>query len=166
MERDKTVVTQEHRAEEHSGCVQKRRTMPRTPWRRYGGSLVLALALAIVGCGGDDDEINLTGRWTGTVQDSVSGAGSIVFMFSQTDKQVAGTWTIAFPGGTTNTNGGTLTGTVSDPAITLILAFSQSQSCSFTVAANSDDDNHFTGTYATSPGCPLPESGTLDVRRQ
>jgi len=79
---------------------------------------------------------------------------------------VAGTWTIAFPGGTSNTNGGNLTGSVSDPAISLVLASSQSQSCSFTVAANSDGDNHFTGTYATAPGCQRPESGTLDVNRQ
>jgi len=163
MERDKAFVTPEHRAEEFSGCVQKRRTMPGTPWRRFGGSLVLALALAIVGCGGDDDEINLTGRWQGPVQDSVAGAGSIVFMFSQSDKQVAGTWTISFPGDTTNTSGGTLSGTVSDPAITLVLSASQSQGCSFTVAAKSDDDNHFTGTYT---GSNCPRSGTLDVNRQ
>ena len=43
-----------------------------TPWRRYGGGIVLVLALAIFGCSGDEDR-NLTGTWTGTIQDSVAG---------------------------------------------------------------------------------------------
>jgi hypothetical protein len=164
MERGKTVVTQEHRAAEHSGCVQKRRNMPGTPWCRYGVSLVLALALAIMGCGGDDDNFNLTGTWAGTVQDSVAGVGTILFTFSQTDGQVTGTWQIVFQN-TTNNNGGTLSGSVSEPAITLVLSASRSQACSFTVAANNDGDDHVTGTY-TALNCDRSQSGTLDVRRQ
>jgi hypothetical protein len=163
MERDKAVVIQDHRAEEHSGCVKKGGTMLGTPWRRYGGCLVLALALAIVGCGGGDDNLNLTGTWAGTVQDNIAGRGTILFTFSQTDSQVAGTWNIAF--GPTNTIGGNLSGSVSDHAITLSLSAQQLQGCSFAVGANGDGDNHFTGTYIPS-NCTGIGGGTLDVNRQ
>ena len=76
-----------------------------TSWRRYAGSIVLALTLALPGCSGDEGP-NLAGTWTGTIQDSVA------------------------------------------------------------VAATRDEDNnnHFTGTYA-SFNCALTESGSLDVRR-
>ena len=41
----------------------------------------------------------------------------------------------------------------------------QSQACSFTVAANFDDGDHFTGTYTTF-NCALLPSGGLDMHRQ
>lgn len=164
MKRDQTVGARDQRMLERSNEGQPRQTRWGRLWRRSMAAWVLALPLALVGCGGGDD-INLTGRWTGTIEDSGSGTGSIVLMFSQMDQQVTGTWTIAFPGGPANTNGGNLTGTVSDPAITLLLTSAQVQGCAFTVAATKDNDDHLTGTYTTSPGCPLTQSGTLDVRR-
>jgi hypothetical protein len=121
---------------------------------------VLALALAIVGCGGDDD-LNLTGTWTGTVQDNIAGTGTIIFTFSQTDTQVIGTWNIAFP---TNNIGGNLSGTVNDPAITLALSASQPQNCILAVGANSDGDNSFNGTY--NPANCGPTGVGSDVDRQ
>lgn len=165
MKKDQAMGARAQRLPARSNEGQPRTTRRARLWRRSVGGWVLALALALVGCGGDDD-LNLSGRWAGTVQDSGSGAGSMVLMFSQTEQQVAGTWTIAFPGGAANTNGGTLTGTVNDPAITLLLTSTQGQGCAFTVAAKNDDDDRLTGTYTTSPGCALTQSGTFDVRRQ
>ena len=135
--------------------------MPGTPWRRYGRSIVLALTLALLGCSGGD-EPNLTGTWTGTIQDSVTGIGTALFTFSQTGTSVNGTWQFTFPNAANN-NGGTLSGTATDPSIALTL---QSQACSITVGANfdDDDDNHFTGTY-TARNCSPLQDGTLDVHR-
>ena len=163
MQRDEAFATQDHCDEACVGSMQAGETMPGTPWRRYGGSLVLALILALLGCSGDDRD--LTGTWAGTIQDSVAGFGTLLLTISQTDTQLTGTWQSTFPN-PTNNNGGTLSGTVGDPAIALVLATSRSQACSLTVAAtrDEDNDNHFTGTYA-SFNCALAESGSLDVRR-
>jgi hypothetical protein len=166
MKRERVSAMPNQRDQERIGAVPAGRIMPGTFWRRYGGSLVLvlALALALPGCG--DDDSDLTGTWTGTVQDNLAGTGTILFTFTQTDSRLSGTWQITFadPG---NNNGGTLSGTVSDPSITMVLSPSQPQACSFTVAAERDDDdeNHFTGTYAAF-NCASPQSGSLDVNRQ
>ena len=138
--------------------------MTGTPWRRYAGSIVLTLTLALLGCSGDERP-NLVGTWTGTIQDSVAGLGTLLLTISQTDTQLTGTWQSTFTA-PTNNNGGTLSGTVGDPAIALVLATSRPQACSLTVAAtrDEDNDNHFTGTYA-SFNCALAQSGSLDVRR-
>ena len=163
MERDEASATQDHRDEECAGSVKGGGTMPGTPWRRYGGSIVLALVLALLGCSGDEER-NLAGTWTGTVQDNIAGVGTILFTFSQSDAKVTGTWQSTFAE-SANNNGGTLSGTVGDPAIALVLTSTRSQACSFTVAANRDDENHFTGTYAAFD-CARIESGSLDVTRQ
>jgi len=139
--------------------------MTRTLWRKYAGSIVLALTLALLGCSGDE-EPNLTGTWTGTIQDSVAGPGTILLTIAQSGTQLTGTWQTTF-GDPANNNGGSLSGTVGGgTSIALVLTASRSQACSYTVAATRDEDNdkHFTGTYA-SFNCALAQSGTIDVRR-
>jgi hypothetical protein len=164
MAKDGTATVQDQRDEERAGCVKEEGTMLGAPWRRYGWSIVLALTLALLGCSGDD-EPNLTGTWTGTIQDSVAGTGTALFTFTQTGANVSGTWQFTFQN-PTNNSGGNLSGTAGDPEIALTLFAAQSQACSFTVAANfDDDDDHFTGTY-TAFNCALPQSGSLDVHRQ
>ncbi len=165
MEKGETSRMQDQRDEEGVGFVKEGRTLPGTPWRRHGWSIVLALTLALLGCSGDDDP-NLTGTWTGTIQDSLAGTGTTLFTFSQTGTNVNGTWQFTFSN-PTNNNGGTLSGTAGNPAIALTLFAAQSQACSFTVVANFDDDDndHFTGTYTTF-NCTLLQSGSLDVHRQ
>ena len=164
MKKDGVSATQHHRDAECVGFGQTWRTRPRTLWRRYGGSIVLILTLALLGCGGGDDE-DLTGTWTGTVQDSLAGPGTILFTLSQDDARLNGTWQLTLAD-TRGNNRGTLSGTVSDDSITMVLSSNPSPECSFTVAAERDDDDHFTGTYAASSRCTLPQSGSLDVRRQ
>jgi len=136
-----------------------------TRWRPYGMAIVLALVLVMLGCSGDDDFI-LTGTWTGTMEDNVAGVGAVLLTLSQTDAQVRGTWQSTFADPTHN-NGGTVSGTVSDPSITLVLSTTQPGACSFTVAAHRDDDeeNRFTGTYAALD-CPRTQNGRLDVTRR
>jgi len=144
-------------------CREGRGNDAETPWRRYGWSIVLVLTLALLGCSGDD-ESDLTGTWTGTIQDSVAGTGTVLFTFSQTGTTVSGTWQFTFQN-PVNNSGGNLSGTADDPQIALTLFAAQPQACSFTVAAEFDDDDHFTGTY-TGFNCTLLPSGSLDVHRQ
>ncbi|HSX78451.1 MAG TPA: hypothetical protein VLQ80_07780 [Candidatus Saccharimonadia bacterium] len=163
MEKDETSTVQDHRDKDYAGCVQAGGIMPGTPWRRYGWSIMLALTLALLGCSGDDGP-NLTGTWTGTIQDSLAGTGTALFTFSQTGSNVSGTWQFTFQNPVNNA-AGTLSGTAGDPAIALTLSAAQPQACSFTVVANFDDDDHVTGTYTTF-NCTLSQSGSLDVNRQ
>jgi len=163
MGKDETATVQDQRDEGWAGFVKAGGTMPGTPWRRYGWSIVLALTSALLGCSGDD-EPDLTGTWTGTIQDSVAGTGTALFTFSQTGTNVSGTWQFTFQN-PVNNSGGSLSGTAGDPAIALTLFAAQAPACSFTVVANFDDDDNFTGTY-TAFNCTLLSSGSLDVHRQ
>jgi hypothetical protein len=160
MQRDGVSPTQNRRDAACVGSVQLGRIMSGTLWRRYGGSIVLVLAL--LGCGGGDRD--LTGTWTGAVQDNLAGTGTILFTFAQTASRLTGTWQITFAD-PANNNGGSLSGTVGDPSLALVLTPARPQACSFTVAAERDDEDHFTGTYAAF-GCTRSESGSLDVNRQ
>jgi len=161
MTRDEASRTHALRAAAHAGGVQDRGAMRGTPWRRYVGSIVLALAL--LRCTGGESD--LTGTWTGTITDSVAGIGALSLTITQTASQLTGTWQSTFPD-PTNNNGGSLSGTVADASIALVLAAAQPQACSFTVAVSRDnaDANHFTGTYVAF-ACTRTESGNLDVRR-
>lgn len=135
---------------------------PRAAWRRYAGSLVLAVAVALCGCSGD--EPTLTGTWTGTITDNLAGVGSLLLTIAQTGNQLTGTWHSTFADSTQN-NGGALAGTVNGDTIALTLTAAQPPACSFTVAATRNDDDHFSGTYAAA-NCARVENGSLDVRRQ
>ena len=142
--------------------------------RRYAWSITLILALVILGCSEDPDPNRLTGTWTGTIQDSLAGRGTLLLNLSHVNTQLTGTWQSTFPDARNNT-GGTLSGTAStrlsgrpsDLVITMVWSPSQADACSFTVDATLDnnDEDHFTGTYAPF-NCARPESGSLDVARR
>ncbi len=147
-------------------------TRPRPRWPPSLGTLILAVMLALLGCSGGR-ESDLTGTWTGTLQDSRAGRGMLLLHLSHVTTQLTGTWQQTFPDPRNNT-GGTLSGTASrrlagnpsDVLITMIWSPAQAEACTFTVEAmlDNNDLNHFTGTYA--PGdCPQPVSGSLDVTR-
>src|SRR5262245_20856252 len=99
--------------------------MPGTLWRRYGVSLVLALTL--LRCTGG--EADLTGAWTGIINDSLAGVGTLRLTITQTDTQLTGTWQSTFADPTNNA-GGSLSGSVSGDSIALVLSAAQPQLCS------------------------------------
>ena len=140
------------------------------PWRWWA----LALAVSILGCSDGDTTNNLTGIWTGTIQDSQAGRGMLLLSLSHVNTQLTGTWQQTFPDARNNT-GGTLSGTAShqlsgnpnDVLITMIWSPAQAGACTFTVEATLDNNDldHFTGTY-TPIDCLQPSSGNFDVRRR
>src|SRR5262245_33698009 len=145
----------------------KGKAMRWTPrgWAHWG--ITLALAFGIFNCSGDNNPKPLTGTWTGTLQDSLAGRGTVVLNISQANQQLSGTWQSTFPD-PRNNNGGTLSGTgpAKDLLITMVWSATQPGACSFTVTAmlDNNDEDHFTGTY-TPFNCTQPESGSLDVMR-
>jgi hypothetical protein len=132
-----------------------------------------ALAVVLLGCSSDDTPNDLTGTWTGTVQDNRAGRGMLLLSLSQVNTQLTGSWQQTFPDAQHNT-GGTLSGTAStrisgdprDVLITMIWSPTQAGACTFTVTATLDNNDldHFTGTYAPAD-CLQPTSGSLDVTR-
>jgi hypothetical protein len=132
----------------------------------------LALAVGLLGCSSGTTN-NLTGTWTGPIQDSQAGRGMLLLSLSHVNMQLTGSWQQTFPD-TRNNTGGTLSGTASprlsgspsDVVITMIWSPAQAGACTFTVEAmlDNNDLDHFTGTYAPVD-CPQPASGSLDVRR-
>jgi hypothetical protein len=141
--------------------------MQRTPRQRDAWGIMLVWALILLGCSSNPPR-PLTGTWTGTIQDSVAGRGTLMLRLSQVEMQLTGTWQMTFPDAQHN-NGGTLTGTgiASDLAITMVWSTTQANACSFTVTAMLDNNNEdrVTGTYAPF-NCAQPESGSFDVMRQ
>jgi hypothetical protein len=80
---------------------QERASMPWRPWRWW----VLALAVGLLGCSSDNATPPVTGTWTGPLQDSLAGRGTLVLTLSQTQRQLTGTWQSTFPDARHN-NGG------------------------------------------------------------
>jgi hypothetical protein len=138
-------------------------------WRWWA----LALAVVFLGCSSGDTSNDLTGTWTGSIQDSRAGRGQLLLHLSHVNTQLTGTWQQTFPDAQNNT-GGTLSGTAShrlsgnprDVLITMLWSPAQAGACTFTVEATLDNDDldHFTGTYAPVD-CPQPASGSFDVTR-
>jgi hypothetical protein len=129
--------------------------------------------VGILSCSGGDTTNDLTGAWSGTVQDSRAGRGTLLLSLSHVKTQLTGTWQQTFPEAQHNT-GGTLAGTASpqitgnprDLVITMLWFPAQAEACTFTAEATRDNNDldHFTGTYA-AVDCPEPASGSLDVTR-
>ena len=138
--------------------------MPWSSWR-WGA---VALAVILLGCASDHTTPPITGTWTGPLQESRAGRGTLVLTLSQTARQVTGTWQSTFPDVRYN-NGGTLSGTrpPRDLLRTMVWATAQPGACSFTVTAMLDpnDDDHCTGTYVPM-SCGQPTRGSLDVTRR
>jgi hypothetical protein len=141
-------------------------------WRLWRWWAVVLVGL-LLSCSSEDTANDLTGTWTGSLQDSRAGRGRLELRLSHTSTQLTGTWQHSFPDSRNNT-GGTLTGTASprltgapsDVVITMIWSPAQAGACTLTVEATLDNNDldHFTGAYV--PGdCPEPTSGSFDVMR-
>lgn len=128
--------------------------------------LMLCISLAISGCDGDggDDQPFIGGTYRGTIQDSSAGAGTVIATIAQDGEDLSGTWQSTFSNPASN-NGGTLTGTLNDPSITLTLNSSVPTACPFNLTGTLVGQTRVTGTYAAF-NCSRPITGTIDVTRQ
>ena len=130
---------------------------------------VCILALTLTRCGGDDDgEKNqfgaLSGNYTGTIQDSLAGAGIIVATLSQSDSSLSGTLQITFADLQDNTSG-TLSGTVNGSAVNLTFTPSDPLSCPFNAALTQVSATQIAGSYVAF-NCSVAVSGTVNITKQ
>jgi hypothetical protein len=128
---------------------------------RLLGVLACVLGLALGGCGGDDDEDNLSGTFRGTIQDSLAGTGTLTVTLVQNDSTVTGTFQTSFPEGN---GGGSLSGTGDGDTFTLVLTPSQPFGCPLNVTGTIDGDA-IQGTYAAF-NCNVVETGSFTLTRQ
>jgi len=136
------------------------RYLERATIRRLG-VLVCVIGLALVGCGGDDDEDDLSGNYRGTIQDSLVGTGTMTATLVQNDSTVTGTFQTSFPLGN---GGGSISGTRSDDALTLTVTPPQPSACPLNMTAIIDGDE-IQGTYVAF-NCSVVETGSFTLTRQ
>ena len=132
--------------------------------RARGHALVL-LSLCLVAAQCTDSptspSASLTGTWTGTIQDSLVGAGTARVTLAQSGSSLSGTW--SFTAGA-DTNSGSLSGSVTGSSLSAMLTPSVPTSCPFQVTATING-NTISGTYA-AVNCTVPISGSLSLTRQ
>ncbi len=136
---------------------------------RWGSGSVLfvlcvALAVGTAGCG-DSGEVSLTGTWSGPIQDSVAGPGTVRFTIEENSPVLSGTWLATFAD-PADTNGGTLAGTFDGHTITITTTSSLPTPCPLRVTATLQGDHRFTGTYAAfNCSTAVTGTGSFDVIR-
>jgi len=134
---------------------------------RWGSGSVLfvlcvALAVGTAGCG-DGGGVSLAGTWSGPIQDSFAGPGTVDFTIAESGSVLSGTWLAVFAD-PAHTNGGTFSGTFDGHAITITTVSSVPTACPFLVTATLQTQHRFTGTYAAF-NCSTAVTGSLDVTR-
>jgi hypothetical protein len=130
--------------------------------------LLAAAMLFLSACAGGSSGGNSTpsfsysGTWTGTINDSLAGAGSITVTLVQAGSNIAGTWQALFPavGGS---NGGNVVGVIDNTQVIAQLNPSDPATCPFDVVAVRSG-NTLSGTYAAFD-CSIAVTGTLVVSR-
>ena len=128
----------------------------------------LALTIVLSACTGNPTLPSEGGNWSGTLNDQISGAGTITLTLSQTDGTLTGTYTLAgLPLGADDETGSVGGGLSSDTAASLTLTPTDPTRCvlfgNVTISGN-----QMTVTY-DSPTCtlsPRVREGTFVVNKQ
>ncbi len=126
-----------------------------------------ALAVLASACGSSGPSApaasDLSGTWSGTVSDAVTGQGTARLTITQSGSSLAGTWTTTYANAANN-NSGSLTGTATGANVTATLIPSSPTACPFTATATRSG-NAITGTYTTF-NCAVAVTGSISVSKQ
>jgi plastocyanin len=114
----------------------------------------------------------IAGNWTGTIQDSKQGPGTVAITFTEKASKVKGTlkgtWSISFPATAplgAFTDIGTETGSATATAVALTLASKKGDKlapCKLIFTSVSASQDAITGTYRVS-GCKTGNTGTITI---
>jgi hypothetical protein len=118
----------------------------------------------MVACGdaGGGASRSLSGNWSGNVNDSVAGRGTVTLSISQSGNSFVGTWQAVFAEGV---NSGSLQGFAqSDSSVVIQLHPSNPSACPYNVVANWSG-NALSGNYSAF-NCSQNVSGTLNLQKQ
>ena len=127
--------------------------------------MVLVMCIGFIGCGGGGggDDVNVSGTFRGTIQDSVAGTGTATVTLAQDGSDLTGTFQTTFAN-PSNNGSGSVRGSVNGNTITLQTAPSVPTACPFNVTATVQG-GQVTGTYAAF-NCTVAASGTLTLTKQ
>ena len=114
---------------------------------------------AAIACKGKIPDIS--GTYTGAVQDAISGSGTISLGIEQRKKRITGIWDTSYPNGTGAS--GSLTGTVSKTSIKAKLT-TRYRNCFYHVLVSIHPDS-FRGTFVDTRRCPAEDSGSFIIKR-
>jgi len=104
---------------------------------------------------------DISGTYTGTLTDAVSGNGTITLSLEQKERHLTGLWSVTYANG--QGNSGSLTGTVSKSAVRAKL-LTRIPDC-FYHALVTISSNGFQGTFVDSARCPEEDSGSFTIPR-
>jgi plastocyanin len=118
--------------------------------------------------------LQIAGSWTGTIQDSQQGAGTISFIFtekasSKTKSTLKGSWTASFPAtasSAASTDTGTQTGSVTAISLAITLSPKHGDKLNCKLVFNSIEATaaNISGTYRFSGACKPKNSGTMAIQ--
>jgi hypothetical protein len=134
--------------------------------RRISASVVLVLILLLTNCSSSTNpnspSVDLSGTWSGLIQDSAGGAGTLRVTFVQSGNSLSGMWTALFSN-PANNKGGNLTGTVNGNVIAAM--FTTAGPCSYGVSFTLNG-NQIIGTYTSGNTCAAVVSGNFTLTKQ
>lgn len=121
-------------------------------------AVLCVAAVAMSGC------TNVGGKWTGTIESSTAGTGTLQVNLVQNFLSLSGTWTSDFSG-VSRDNGGTVNGRIFGSNVTLtLIPGSLANSCPFAATASASSDG-FSGTYSAFD-CPITEAGSFALVKE
>ena len=124
------------------------------------GGLLLLLASCTSNNGGTAP-FSYAGSWSGTIQDSLAGPGTISATLTQSGSDLGGTWQASF---TSGSNGGSAVGFVNGNEVLLELHPSSVSACPYNVVATRSG-NTLSGNYSAFNGTGTI-TGTISMTKQ
>lgn len=132
--------------------------------KRLGSILLIAsilVGLSACTSGGAPSGFNYGGQWSGTIQDSQAGNGTITATLTQSGTDIGGTWEATFASGT---NGGSAVGTINGSQVVFELQPSLALACPYRVVAHRSGST-LSGNYAAF-NCSGTITGTLTITKK
>lgn len=125
----------------------------------FAGLLTVLTACGSTG-GGGPSGFSYGGQWSGTIQDSVAGPGTVTVTLTQSSSTLSGTWQAAFTAGS---NGGSAVGTINGNQVVLELHPASVLVCPYRAILNRSG-NTLSGNY-TAFNCLDSVTGTVTITK-
>jgi hypothetical protein len=138
-------------------------------WARWSCAVSACLWMAACGGGGGGGTTctsppDVAGTWSGVINDSRAGGGTLTVVFDQTDCALAGQWQTAYANPASN-GSGTVSGTAEQTTVSFTLLTQAPGACGYQVNGTLQGTNEIQGTFSTV-GNNCASTGSLDVTRR
>ena len=131
--------------------------------KRFGFAILIVgtmLALSACTSNGGPSSFNYGGQWSGVIQDSMAGNGTITATLTQSGSNIGGTWQATFLSGV---NGGSAVGVINGSQVLLELHPSDVMACPYNVVANRNGST-LSGNYSAF-NCTGTITGTVTISK-